>query len=132
MPLKRGRIVLLHLFQELIDSLRVFLRMVQREMQFRQPAKLQPFDQLAPDKPEACSSALIASVCSFADALYVDEHARVLHIRLHAHFADHHHAFKARIFQLSREHGVDFVSDFLAHPFVTVIGWTHFRPQETC
>ena len=80
--------------------------------------------------PEACSSALSASFCSFADA-YVDEDASVLHVRLHAHFADYHRALEPRILQLSRKHGVDFVGDLLTHTFMTVIGWTQLRPRET-
>jgi hypothetical protein len=55
----------------------------------------------------------------------------VLHVRLHAHFADYYHAFEAWILQLSRKHGVDFVGDLLTHPFMPVIGWTHFRTRET-
>jgi hypothetical protein len=49
---------------------------------------------------------------------------------LHAHFTDHHHAFEPWIFQLSGQHGVDFVRDFFAHAFVTVIGWTHRCPRR--
>src|SRR5579859_3272767 len=131
MPLGRSRLVLLHLFQELVDSFRVFLRVVQREMEFRQPAKLQPLDQFAADESGGMFQRLDGIALFFCGALHVDEDARVLHVRLDTHLADHHHAFEAWIFQLSGEHGVNFVSDLLAHPFVTVIGWTHFRTRET-
>jgi len=61
-------------------------------------------------------------------SLHANENSRVLHVRLHAHFAGHHADFQARILQFPRQHGVDFVSDLLAHAFVSVIGWTHRRP----
>src|SRR5262249_18283803 len=58
----------------------------------------------------------------------VDEHACVLHVRLYAYFADDHHAFQSRIFELAREHSIDLVRDLFAHAFVTMIGRTHLHP----
>jgi len=42
----------------------VLLGKVQREVQFRQAPQLQSLDELARMKPDACSSALMASACS--------------------------------------------------------------------
>src|SRR6185369_9936042 len=64
----------------------------------------------------------------FVRATSVNEHACMLHIRLDAHFADHHHAFQSWILELAREHSVDFVRDLFAHAFVTMIGRTHLHP----
>jgi len=53
---------------------------VQRKVQLRHAAKLQPFDELPPDVSEACSSALIASDCSLLLPCTLYEHARMLHV----------------------------------------------------
>src|SRR6266849_35331 len=105
--------------------------MVEHKMQFRQSAKLQSFDQLAPDESRGMLQRLYGVRLFFVRAAYVDKYARVLHVRLYAHFADHHHAFKPRVFQLARKHGVDFMGDLLSHSLVAVIGWTHLRPRYT-
>src|SRR5580692_2316838 len=98
-------------------------------MELRQPPELQPLDEFAPDESRSMFQRLDRIALLFGGPLHVDEHACVLHVRLHAHFADHYHAFEPRILQLTREHGVYFVSDLFAHAFMTVIGWTHLRSR---
>jgi hypothetical protein len=129
--LRRGRLVLLHLIQELVNPLGVFLRVVEREVKLRETPELEPLDQLAPNESGSMLEGLDGVGLLFSGSLHVDEDARVLHIRLDTDFADHDHALEPRVFQFTRQHGVDFVSDFLAHTFVTVIGWTHFRTRGT-
>jgi hypothetical protein len=51
-------------------------------------------------------------------------------VLLHADFVGDDHSFKARVFELADEHGVDFVSDFFAHAEVTMIRWTHGDPVD--
>jgi|SRR5579859_2677785 len=129
--LRRGRLVFLHLFQEFVNALGVFLRVVQREVKLRETPKLEPLNQLAPYESGSVLERLDGVGLFFSGSLHVDEDARVLHVRLDTDFADYDHALEPRVLQLTREHGVDFVGDFLAHTFVTVIGWTHFRTRGT-
>src|SRR6266478_3139423 len=100
-------------------------------MQFREPAKLQSFDQLAPDESRGMLQGFYGVPLFSVRAAHVDKYPRVLHVRLYAHFADHNHAFKPRVFQLARKYGVDFMGDLLSHSLVAVIGWTHLRPRCT-
>jgi hypothetical protein len=55
----------------------------------------------------------------------------MLHVRLYAHFADHYHAFQPWIFQFASEHGIYFVRNFLAYPFMSVIRRTHRQPSKS-
>ena len=103
---------------------------IQGEVQLRQAAKLQPLDDFAADVASGVFQRLDRVGLLFVRSPSVNEHARMLHIRLDAHFADHHHAFQSWIFELAREHGVDFVRDLFAHAFVTMIGRTHLHPLK--
>jgi hypothetical protein len=49
----------------------------------------------------------------------------MLHVLLHANLVGDNHALETRVFELSDEHGVDFVGDFFADTFVTVIDGGH-------
>src|SRR6266852_3136268 len=121
-----GGLVLFHFLQELFDAFNVFLGEVQSKVQLRHAAKLQPLDKFPPDVSRSMFERLDGVGLLLVGSLHVDENARVLHVRLDAYFAGDHAAFQPRIFQFTREHGVDFVSDLLAHAFVSVIGRTHF------
>src|SRR6185437_9779968 len=88
----------------------------------------QPLDDFAADVSRGVFQRLDRVRLLFVRATSVNEHARMLHIRLDAHFADHHHAFQSWILELAREHSVDFVRDLFAHAFVTMIGRTHLHP----
>src|SRR5260370_41402783 len=97
-------------------------------MQFRHAAKLQPLDQLPPDVPRSMFERLDRVGLRLVGPLDADEHARVLHVRLDAHFAGDHAYFHPWIFQFPSKHGVDYVGDLLADAFVSVIPWSHRRP----
>src|SRR5882762_6987503 len=96
-------------------------------MQFRYAAQLQPLDEFPPDEPRRMIERLDGVSLLLVGPLHADEHARMLHVRLDAYFAGDHAHFQPRVFQLPRQHGVDFVRDLLAYAFVSVIGWTHWR-----
>ncbi len=112
----------------MLDPFDVLLRKVQREVQLRQATQLQTLDELAPNEARRMLQRLDGVRLFFAAAQHADEHARVPHVRLHAHFADHHRAFQPRVLQLPGQHGIDFVRNFLAHTFMTVICRTHRKP----
>src|SRR3984885_1627250 len=122
-------LVFLHLFQKLLDALDVLLRRVQREMHLRQAAQLQPLDQFAANVSHRVFERPDRIALLFVRAFYVDIHARMLHVRLHAHFAHDDAAFEPRILQLSRQHGVDLVRDLLAHTFMSMIRRGHFSSR---
>ena len=86
-------------------------------MKIRDAAQLQTFDQFVLDVSGGMLQGLDRVglfLRVFRPDAYV--HPRVLHVRLHADFADADVSFKAGVFQFADEHGVQFVSDFFADP----------------
>src|SRR5258706_381184 len=56
-------------------------------MQFRNAAELQALDQFAPDESGSMLQGLDRVGLLLVRPLHADEYSRVLHVRLHAHFA---------------------------------------------
>src|ERR1700722_8100259 len=99
-------------------------------MQIGQAAQLQSLDYLASNISRRMFERSDGVALLFVGALHTHKHARMLHIRLYAYFAHYHAAFEPRIFQLSRQHGVDLVRDLLAHALMSMIRGGHFSSQR--
>src|ERR1700687_1695364 len=56
---------------------------------------------------------------------HADKDSRAHHVRLHAYCSYAHVALQTRVFQLSSEHRVDLVRDFLADSFMSMVVRAH-------
>jgi len=110
------------LLEELLDALDMLLGEIEGEVEVGQAAQLKALDELVADEAGSVFKRLDGVGLLFgvfgADT---DEDAGVLHVGLHADFADADIAFEARVFEFAGKHGIDFVSDFFAYAFVSVM-----------
>jgi hypothetical protein len=111
-----------HLLEELLDTLHVFLRKVEGEVQIGKAAELEALDELVANEAAGVFEGLNGVGLLFgvlgSDA---DENAGMFHVGLHADLADTDVALEAWILEFAGKHGVDFVGDFFANAFVSVM-----------
>ena len=115
----------LHLFEKLVDAGSVVFGVVQREVEFRYPAKLEALEDLVTDEADSVFEGLDGAFLFFFGAARADEDAGIAAVRREADFIDHDRDFQARILEFAGQHGVDFMGDFFADAFVTMVGCGH-------
>jgi len=99
----------------------LFLGKIQSECS-SDAAQLQAFDQFAADIASGVFQSFYSAVCSSSVPSTLTK-SGVLHVLLARGLRWRRPYLPGGVFQLSDEHGIDFVSDFFAHAEVTMIRW---------
>src|SRR5277367_415311 len=103
MPDESGLGILCFL-QKLVDSLAVFLGVIENEMNFGSAAQLDSLGQLVANvtdcREETCEGILLLGFASY----HADEYTRVLEVGCHANFGDRDKPLDARVLQFTDNH----------------------------
>lgn len=113
------------MFEELVDAGCVLFGIIEREVEIGQTAKLEALENLVADKTHSVLEGFNGALLLLFRAARSDKDARVPAIRSKTDFVDHNGNFQTRIFELAGKHGIDFMSDFFADSFVSVVGSGH-------
>ena len=122
-----GRGILFQFFEELVDALGVFLGVVEGEMEFGDAAELEAFENFVANKISGVFQGFDGAFLFGLGAADADHDAGVAHVLGDKDLIDDHGHFETRILEFAGQHGVDFVGDFLADAFVTVVDGGHGR-----
>ena len=113
------------MFEELVDAGCVLFGIIEREVEIGQPAKLEALENLVADETHSVLEGFNGTLLLFFRAARSDKDARVPAIRSETNLVDHNGNFQTRIFELAGKHGIDFMGDFFADSFVSVVGSGH-------
>jgi hypothetical protein len=122
-----GRGILFQFFEELVDALGVFLGVVEGEMELGDAAELEAFENFVTDKIAGVFEGFDSAFLFGFSAANADQDAGVAHVLGDKDLIDDHGHFEAGILEFSSQHGVDFVGDFFADAFVTMVDGGHGR-----
>src|SRR5579863_1141465 len=123
----RRRGILFHFFEELVDALGVFLRVVEREVELGDAAELQALENFVANVVGGVFEGLDGAFLFSFGAAGADIDTGVAAVRSEADLVNDNRNLQARVFEFAGQHGVDLVGDFLADAFATVVDSGHGR-----
>jgi hypothetical protein len=118
---RRSKAALRNIFRtakQFVDAIPVFFGVIEDEQDLGGTPHLQPLAQFVPDKSGRRRQALDHGGLLGFTAEDANENSRALQVGRYAHFGDGSEPGEARIFQLARKHGADFVADFAGDTLV--------------